>query len=154
MTSSEENIFEEVFTEDEDLYGPTEEDKHNYWTGVGSITFFVQQNIDTGPYFVFEIEIEEYTGCAGGASETVGLDWLIHYELGLDSAKFKEGLTYTIHGLTAYFTRGDGWMTDDDVEYNFEIITYKIEWFKYLKQKVTNLWWQNIGWRIREWRKS
>ena len=141
-----------ILIELEDFYEPTEEDERNHWSGVGFITFFIEQNINTGPYPVFEMQIDDYGGCAGGASEFIGLDWLIHYELGLDRAKFKEGYTYTIKGLTAHFTRGDGWMTDDDVEYNFEIITYKIQPWRYLKQKLTNLWWQNIGWRIREWR--
>lgn len=139
------NIFEDLFDE------PTEEDEQNHWSGDGFITFFVQQNIDDGPYPLFDIEIEEYTGCAGGASETIGLYWLIHHELGIDKAKLKEGLTYTIHGLTAHFIRGDGWMTENDIEYTFETITYKIEWFRFLKQKMINLWWQNIGWRIKKW---
>ena len=135
-------------TEFEDIYEPTDENVADHWSGKGYIIFFVQQNIDN----VFEIEIEEYTGCAGGASETVGLEWLIHHELGIDRDKLKEGYTYTIQGLTAHFTRGDGWTTDDDVEYDYEVLTHKIQWFRYLKQKAINLWWQNIGWRIREWR--
>lgn len=139
---TEMNIFEGVF---DDLYRPTPEEEREYWSGVGIIKFFVQQNIDN----VFEIEIEESTGCAGGAGEMLGLEWLIRCELGIDRDQLKQGHTYTIEGLTVQWFRGDGWTTDDDVEYSFESLKDEIEWFRFMKQKLINIWWQNIGWRIR-----
>ena len=137
---------DDELTEFEDICEPTEEDEQNHWSGEGHITFFVQQN----KHDVFEIEIEDYSGCAGGMGEIIGLEYAIHHELLHDSSKLREGYTYTINKLTAHFTRGDGWTTDDDVEWDFQTITYKIEWFRFLKQKLTNLWWQNIGWRFRK----
>ena len=70
--------------------------------------------------------------------------------LGLNIADLKEGHTYTIEKLTVVWTRGDGWTIDDDVDYYFENLKDEIQWFRFLKQKLTNLWWQNIEWRIRK----
>jgi len=127
-------------------FEPSEEDEHHYWSGEGFIKFFVEQNIPG----VFEIEIEDSDGCAGGANETVGYDYLIKEMLGFDIEQFKEGHTYTIEKLTVVWTRGDGWMTDDDVEYDYESLKDEIELFRFIKQKLTNLWWQNIGWKLRK----
>lgn len=138
---TDENIFIGVFDE---FYHPTPEEEKDYWSGIGMIKFFVQQNIKG----VFEIEIEEATGCAGGAGEQIGLEYLIEHELGINIAQLKEGHTYTIQELSVVWTRGDGWMTDDDVDYYFESIKDEIEWFRFLKQKLSNLWWQHIGWRL------
>lgn len=131
---------------DTDAYQPTEEEERDFWVGFGHITFFVQQNTK----HVFEIQIEDMSGCAGGLNEMVGLEWAIKNELGIELEQLKEGYTYTIQGLTAYFYPGDGWETDDDSEYDYEKLTYKIEPWRYLKQKLTNFWWQNIGWRFRK----
>lgn len=132
----------------EGLFKPSLEDELNHWNGEGFIKFYVQQNIPKDD--IFEFEVEDYDGCAGGADETVGFDYLIKEMLGLDIAELKEGHTYTIEKLTVVWTRGDGWMTDDDVDYYFESIKDEIEWFRFLKQKAINLWWQNIGWRFRK----
>ena len=135
----------DLITEADDCYEPSDEDVANHWSGEGHITFFVQQNVPD----VFEIEIEDYSGCAGGMSETIGLEYAIKNELLQDSSRLREGYTYTINKLTAEFTRGDGWTTDDDLSWDFETLTHKIEPWRYLKQKLTNLWWQNIGWRLK-----
>lgn len=130
----------------EDPYAPSEEDERDHWSGEGFITFFVQQNLPE----VFEIEIDDYAGCAGGMGETIGLEYAIQHDLLHDISRLKEGYTYTINKLTADFTRGDGWTTDDDVNWDFDTLTHNIEPWRYLKQKLTNLWWQNIGWRLRK----
>ena len=39
----------------------------------------------------------------------------------------------------------DEWITDDDVDYYFENLKDEFQWFKLLKQKLTNLWRQNIN---------
>jgi len=133
---------------DEPYYEPTEEDERHFWNGEGFIKFYVEQNIPEDN--IFEIEIEDADGCAGGASETVGYDYLIKEMLGFDIKQFKEGHTYTIEKLTVVWTRGDGWMTDDDVEYYYENLKDEIEWFRFIKQKLFNIRWQNIGWKLRK----
>lgn len=132
----------------ESLYEPTEEEEHDYWNGEGFIKFFVEQNIPEDD--IFEIEVEDYAGCAGGANETIGFKYLIKDMLDFDIDEFKEGHTYTITSLTVVWTRGDSWTTDDDVEYYYESLVDEIEWFRFLKQKLTNFWWQNIGWKLRK----
>lgn len=124
----------------------TKEEEWDFWNGRGSVTFFITQNIPK--HGVFEIEIEKVTGCAYGADEMIGLTDLIT-EI-LDFEKLKEGVTYTIEGLTVTWIRGDLYTTDDDAQYDFERLTHKIQWVRFLKQKLTNLWWQNIGWRLRK----
>ena len=136
-----------ILEEDPPLYQPTEEEERHYWSGEGFIRFFVEQNIPKEG--IFEFKVEDYDGCAGGADETVGFDYLIKDMLGLDIRQFKEGHTYTIEKLTIIWTRGDGWITDDDMDYYYESIKDEIEWSRYLKQKLYNLWWQHIGWRFR-----
>lgn len=128
------------------IFEPSPEDEYHYWSGEGFIKFYVQQNIPKDD--IFEFEVEDYDGCAGGANEGVGFDYLIKEMLGLDISELKEGHTYTIEKLTVVWTRGDGWTTDDDVEYYFENLKDEIQWFRLIKQKLTNLWWQNIGWRL------
>lgn len=132
----------------EDLFEPSPEDERHHWNGEGFIKFYVQQNIPKND--IFEFEVEDYDGCAGGAHETVGFDYLIKEMLGLDIAELKEGHTYTIEKLSVEWTRGDGWTTDDDVDYYFESLKDEIEWFRFIKQRIINLWWQNIGWRFRK----
>ena len=146
---NDENIFEGIF---DDLYQPSPEDEHHFWNGEGFITFYVVQNIIKDD--IFEIEVEDYDGCAGGAHETVGFDYLIKEMLGINIADLKEGHTYTIEKLTVVWTRGDGWTIDDDVDYYFENLKDEIQWFRFLKQKLTNLWWQNFGWRIADARRK
>lgn len=136
----------DVFVLMDDLYQPTEEDEAEFWNGKGHITFYVIQNTPD----VFEIEIEDWSGCAGGLQDTIGIDWYIKECWGLqEDEDLKEGVSYTLHGLTAYWTRGDGWTTDDDVEYNFEDITSSWKLTTRIRQKLSNWWWRSIGWRLR-----
>lgn len=136
-----------IIVSDEE-YEPNEEDERHYWNGEGFITFFVQQNIPKDK--IFEFEVDDYDGCAGGANETVGFDYLLTEMLDIDIKNLKEGHTYTIEKLTVVWTRGDGYCTDDDVDYYFESLKDEIEWSRFIKQKLHNLWWQNIGWRLRK----
>lgn len=130
----------------EDDYYPYDEEERDYWVGIGFIEFYVQQNVpEIG---LFEIEIIDSGGCARGAEETIGLYWLIKYELGIELEKLKEGVMYTIHGLNVSF--GDGWEIDASQEYNFTDLTYERNWFIFLKQKLYNIWWRNIGWKLKE----
>lgn len=131
------------FTIAEDIYQPTDEEERDYWSGPGSLTVYVSQNHGD----VFEFEEIEYTGCVGGAIETVGLDYLLTDMLSLKK-ELKEGYTYTIHNITVVWTRGDGWMSDDDVDYYYDHIERHFAPFQFLKQKISNIWWRSIGWRI------
>lgn len=123
---------------EDELYRPTPEEEKDYWSGPGHIVFFVEQNIED----VFEIEIDDASGCAGGANEMVGYEYLIKEMLDIDISTLKEGHTYTIEGLNVVWTRGDGWTTDDDVDYYYSALHDKIEPWRWFKQKVTNLWWR------------
>ena len=136
------------FTEIEESYEPSEEDERHFWNGEGFIKFYVEQNIPEDN--IFEIEVEDSGGCAGGAHETVGFDYLIKEMLDFDIKDLKEGHTYTIEKLTVTWIRGDGWMTDDDVEYEYETLKDEIQLFRFIKQKLINYWWQHIGWKLRK----
>ena len=70
--------------------------------------------------------------------------------LDFDIKDLKEGHTYTIEKLTVTWIRGDGWMTDDDVEYEYETLKDEIQLFRFIKQKLINYWWQHIGWKLRK----
>lgn len=140
---------------EDDQYEPSAEDLREYWNGKGHIQFFVSQNA-TG---VFEMEYEDYSGCAGGMQETVGIDYYIQHVWRLHkdpTFKLREGVSYTIHGLTVTWTRGDGWELDDDVEYDFESITVTgtTTVWGYLTHKVKMIWWRQVQCRIKEWREK
>ena len=91
----------------------------DYWSGPGKIVFRVTQNHPD----CFEIDDVESTGCAGGLQEMMGSEDAIIHMLEIDVKDLKEGATYTIHDLTVKWIRGDGWITEDDVEYYYSRIT-------------------------------
>ena len=133
-----------TFIEDVALYQPTEEEERHYWNGPGYIKLYVIQNDED----VFEFDVLDYDGCAGGADETVGFDYLITDMLGLQK-DLKEGITYTIQNLTVRWYRGDGWTTDDDVDYDFDEIIIHFNPITWTRQKLYNFWWRTIGWRLK-----
>lgn len=133
-----------IVPDPEPLYQPTEQEEWDYWNGTGHIELYVIQNDKD----VFEFDVLDYSGCAGGASETVGFDYLITDMLYL-TKELKEGFSYTIHDLAVTWYRGDGWNTDDDVEYQFDRLERHFNPITYIKQKLSNLWWRSIGWRLR-----
>jgi hypothetical protein len=133
--------------EEFDDFTPSAEDLRNHWNGPGHLEFYVSANRPD----VFEFDVEDYSGCAGGAHETVGWDYLIEDMLGIDRAELREGWTYTVENLTVVWSRGDGWEIDDDVDYYHDGLTASREWKRWLRQKVVNAWWFNIGWRIAVW---
>jgi hypothetical protein len=120
-----------------------EEDQRQYWNGDGHIEFFVIQNHgDT-----FEVEVLDYSGCAGGLSETLGIEYVITDMWCLNKDPeyiFREGVTYTIHDLSVTWTRGDGWNTDDDVDYDFGKITSHATAIGYLSHKIKMIWWRQV----------
>lgn len=146
------NIIEELMAIDyEDRMSEAEE--KDYWSGPGKLVFTVLTNRPG----VFEIEIEEYTGCVQGLQETIGIDYALAGGLLLDIAQeeYIEGYTYYLYPVTVKWIRGDGWMTDDDVDYYVgDWECHQIHWYEYLKLRLRNAWWFNIGWKLRQWRNS
>lgn len=130
-----------IFDEALDYPEPSDEDLYEHWSGRGHIEFFVVQNAGD----IFEIEYVDYSGCAGGLMETLGIDeWSLQNVLGIDRAELREGVYYTIHGLTVVWTRGDGWTTDDDVEYYWEELTHDATLWGYLSHKIDMIWWRQV----------
>lgn len=132
--------------ESRDDWQPSPEEERDYWYGEGHVTFFVEANRED----VFEIEVYDYSGCVGSIDEVLGIETAIRFGyLGNGHRWLKEGYFYTIHGVTAHYIRGDGWNTDDDCDYYHEGITRQFVLWPWLKQTIKNLWWFNIGWRLK-----
>lgn len=124
--------------------------EYDHWNGKGHIEFFVLQNVPE----TLEIEYLDYSGCAGGLKETLGIEYAITDIWCLQNTmKLREGVTYTLHGLTVHWTRGDGWLTDDDVDYEFESITTHATLFGYLSHKIKMIWWRQVECRLKNWSK-
>lgn len=143
----------ELTSEEMDLYRPTSEEEKDYWTGEGDLTFTVISKSESPhkphqySYPKFEIDWEDYSGCIGGLDETLGIEYSVNEGI-LDVGKLHLGVTYHVQGITAHFTRGDGWTIDDDVDYYVENVTKII----YPHRFIAAWWWHLIGWRIRQWR--
>jgi len=133
-----------------DHYKPSEEDIPNHWNGEGTLEFRVLSYDKTSKYCPYEIEYLDYCGCVGGLDETLGIEHSINEGI-LDVGKLHIGWTYKIHGITVHWTHGDGWTTDDDVDYYIEGDIYKSI---VLTDWITAWWWHLIGHRIRNWRKK
>jgi hypothetical protein len=136
-----------IEAEEDDLYRPTEEEERDYWAGEGHLTFHVVSYDPTSTYCPYEIDWDDYSGCVGGLDETLGIEYAVNEGI-LDVGKLHIGMTYEVQGITAHFTRGDGWTTDDDVDYYVESVTKVIYPHRLLKA----WWWGLIGHRIRNWR--
>ena len=139
-----------LFSEDAEWAAAAcEEMERDHWNGDGHIEFFVIQNV--AKERLFEIEVVDYSGCAGGLNETIGIKYMID-EWGLPS-ELREGVTYTIHNLGVTFTRGDWGFTDDDVEYDFSHMTSHATALGYLSHKISMIWWRKVWCHILQWRK-
>ena len=127
----------------------TKERERDYWNAPGHIEFYVLQNHPD----VFEVEYVDYSGCAGGLEETLGIEYyLSEYwfpEKGGDREILKEGVTYTLHDVTVQWIGGDARSTADDVEYDYGSMTSTWTIYSRLRQKISNLWWRHIGCRLR-----
>ena len=150
MTEQE---FEEAWNEAlmrsvEDPNKMTKEDEENYWNGVGFLTILITLNIPQDN--ILEFEVLDYTGCVGGADETLGVDYLLKYIWGIQHYKhsFKEGMIYTFHHITVRWTRGDGYTTDDNVDYYYGSLTFSWRPWTWFKTKMNALWQKYISWRI------
>lgn len=132
-----------------DDWEPSEEDIADHWAGEGHLIFHVLSHTKSSKYCPYEIDYDDYSGCVGGLQETLGIDYSVNEGI-LDVGKLHIGVTYHVRGITAHFTRGDGWTTDDDVEYYVEAVTKII----YPGRFISAWWWHLIGWRIRQWRNT
>ena len=141
---------DDLLMEPSDTDGWDEEAEKDHWNGIGSLTIFVTLVIPEED--IFEYELLDYSGCMGGAQETLGIDyllkdmWCVWTDL---SYPLKEGYEYTFHDISVHWTRGDGWTTDDDVDYYMGPISYKFRLIPWFHTKVKALWWKHIGWRLK-----
>lgn len=120
----------------------TEADRQ-HWNGDGAIEFYVYQNTPN----VFEIEVLDYDGCAGGMQETIGIEYYITEIWDLQD-RVQEGVTYELQNVSVEWTRGEWGFTDDDVDYDFLDIVTKFKLKTYLSQKISNIWWRQVTCRI------
>lgn len=124
---------------------PTEEDFRDYWSGEGHLEFTViSYDPDAHPWSRYEIDWHDYSGCVGGLQETLGIQYALNEGI-LDAGKLRLGVHYRLDGITCHWTRGDGWTTDDDVNYYVESVTTTL----FLPTWIKAWWWHLIGWRIR-----
>jgi hypothetical protein len=141
----------EVIATQDDLndFTPDDAETKDHWSGKGHLEFFVEQNHGK----TFEIQVVDYSGCVGGLQEAIGIEYaLLEGYLDVDRSMLREGVTYTIWDITAEFSRGDGWTTDDDCEYHIGEITSEASLWGYLSHKVSIIWWRHIGCHIRNWK--
>lgn len=77
-------------------------------------------HLSDNPYFSFEVINYDYDGGACfWINEEIGFDFFLDMHFSFDD--LPEGW-HVIEGITATYYKGDGWMTDDDVEYDWERI--------------------------------
>lgn len=146
MTEEEfEKAWNEAFESEESW---SQEEEANYWSGIGTLKILVTLNIPSEK--IFEFDILEATGCLYGADEAIGIDYLLKEMWGVQSYKypFKEGIIYTFHHVTVSWTKGDGYTTDDDVEYSHGTVTKTWKPWTWFKTKMNAIWWKTIGWRL------
>ena len=130
-----------------DDFQPSDEDLKDHWCGEGHLVFKVLSYDPSTSFCPYEIDCQDYTGCVGGLDETLGIEYAVNEGI-LDCGKLRIGLTYTLTGITVHRTRGDGWTTDDDEEYEVEDVTTEV----YLRDWLSAWWWHLVGHRIRNWR--
>ena len=145
----EENIFEGLF--DQPLTrNEVDQAEEDYWNGIGKLKIFVTLVIPEDD--IFEFEVLEMTGCVQGIEESVGIDYLLKDIWCIDKGReypLLEGFSYTFHNISAHWTRGDGYTTDDNVDYHFDAITYEWKFWPWFKTWISAQWWKLIGWRFR-----
>lgn len=146
------NIFEGLdleMTAVEDPNAMSQEEEADYWAGVGSLTIFVTLVIPEEN--IFEFDVVDYSGCVGGIQEAIGIDYLLTDIWCINKGRehpLKEGIFYTFHNISAFWTSGDGYSTDDDVDYYFGGLTHELKLWPWFKTKVAATWWKHIGWRF------
>lgn len=141
-----------ILSPSEDDWEPSEEELKDYWSGEGHLIFTVISHSKEASYNPYEINYDDYSGCVGGLNETLGIDYAVNEGI-LDVGKLRLGVTYYVEDITVVWTSGDGWTTDDDVDYYVGSVKTKIHLIPFIKA----WWWHLIGWRLRYlkyWRNS
>lgn len=133
-------------TDDSDFV-MTKEDERDYWNGEGHLEFQVLSYDPKVSWEKYEIDWLDYSGCVGGLDEMLGISYAINEGI-LETDKLQFGYIYTLHEITAHWTRGDGWTTDDNVDYEVGYITRRFS----LKNWISTWWWHLVGHHIRNWR--
>ena len=147
------NIFEGLFDEMTPVADPfamTQEEEADYWNGIGKLEIFITLVIPEDN--IFEFEVLEMTGCVQGIEESIGIEYLLRDIWCVNRSReypLREGFFYTFHNVSAYWTRGDGYTTDDDVDYYFGALTYEWKFWPWFKTKIAATWWKHIGWRFK-----
>jgi hypothetical protein len=117
-----------------------------WWTGKGHITFYVIQNVPGA----FEINVEDYSGCAIGMEEIIGIEWWIASHTGEDgrvallNPPLREGCHYTITSITSKHTRGDGYTTEDEIDWRWKSVSETWYLWERVRQKISNWWWRGV----------
>ena len=94
----------------------------------------------------FEVEILDCEGCADWAAEGMGHDyWIQEY---VDLVPLKIGGIYTVYGMEVHFSRGDGWTTDDDEEWDYEGIRRHFHPGHRIAGLLISAW-TSLTWRFR-----
>lgn len=96
---------------EEDYEPPSPKEPGDLIFAVGAITYDKYGGIDS-------VELLEYTydGAFFWISDGVGIDWFVA-TAGHDPVVLEENAVYVCEGLTVHYTRGDGWTTDDDEDW-------------------------------------
>ena len=131
--------------------GWDEEAEKNHWNGIGSLTIFVTLIIPEDN--IFEYELLDYSGCMEGAQEILGIDYLLKDMWRVDKdpdLNLREGVEYRFIGITVEWIQGDGWTTDDDVDYLMGSVHASFRFIPWFHTKMEALWWKYIGWRIKK----
>lgn len=68
----------------------------------------------------YDVEVHDFTGGTFWIQEGVG--WEYWFETHLEPSDLPEPGFYVVEGVKGSFIRGDGWMTDDDEEWNFDAV--------------------------------
>lgn len=145
------NIFEGLFDESPLTRNELAQAEEDYWEGIGELTIFVTLVIPEDD--IFEYEIIDWSGCVGGIQEAIGIDYLLTEMWCINKGRahpLEEGIFYTFHNISAFWTSGDGYSTDDDVDYYFNGLTYELKLWPWFKTKVAATWWKYIGWRLKK----
>ncbi len=142
---------DDLLIEPSETDGWDEEAEKDFWNGIGSLTIFVTLVIPKDD--IFEFEVLEMTGCVQGIEESIGIEYLLKDIWYINRSRehpLKEGIFYTFHNVSAYWYRGDGYTTDDDVDYFFGALTYEWKPWPWFKTWISAQWWKHIGWMLRK----
>jgi len=107
-----------------------------------------------------EVRVLDYWGCASWANEGGGLDFFLVSWYAVVDKHMPEGSVWRIDEMEVSFTRGDGWTTDDDEDWEFNYPRLCAPWVLARERWHTPLkawgawaraWWHNnVAYRWRQ----